>query len=162
MGHLPPPRCLANRDPYVACPGAWQTGRPWMPPNCAEARCPWVAHSISAFVGGSFPSIKAFILNASRSNSDSYGVIEKARRSLPLGGAAGADVPLDLCLTDLENFLSRHLAILQPAATAANATAMSTMDSLITAVTAIRRGAPSSSSSNETHSAAPSSSYRPA
>ena len=128
-----------------------------MPPNCAEARCPSVAHSISAFVGGSFPSIKAFILDASRSNSDSYGVIEKARRSLPLGGAAGADVPLDLCLTDLENFLSRHLAILQPAATAANATAMSTMDSLITAVTAIRRGAPSSSSSNETHSAAPAS-----
>ena len=120
------PRCLANRETI----GATQT--------CAEARYPRGSHSNLALAGGSFPSIKAFVLNLSRDNNDSYGVIQKARLMLPLGGAAGPDAPLAFCLTDLENFLSRHCSILQPAAEAANATAMSTMDILIAAVASIR------------------------
>ena len=52
-------------------------------------------------------------------NGESYGVIDKARRSLLTGGSASADSAMHMYLMELENCLTANLAILQPAAAVA-------------------------------------------
>ena len=94
-------------------------------------------------IADSYPTIKSFILDLSVENGESYGVIDKARRSLLSGGSASADCPMHMYLGELEGLLNGHLAILQPAAAVPGANARDVIGKLVSSITTIRRSVPS-------------------
>ena len=89
--------------------------------------------------------MKAFTLDLAPDAAGAFSVLERARCSLLSGPAALAETPLAACLDELEACYTTHLAILQPAAGAPNATALIVVNTLVSALSAIRRGHPAGS-----------------
>ena len=91
-----------------------------------------------ALVSSDYPSIKAFILDLATNNIEAHRACMKACTGLPSPAVAGS--VLGHHLSDLEQFLSSHLALLQPAAALPGATAVGVVSSLLDSLRVIRRG----------------------